>query len=78
MTYDEISRDYRNRAAAERAVGATIETNRGHDYISIVRSDGEEYFFQGHEADALREEFEQFPELSVSLEDYLLAMAQNW
>jgi len=78
MTYEDISRDYTERAAAEREGGATIEINRAHDYIAITMSDGSEYFFQGEEAQDLRTEFEQFPGLSVSLEDYLLAQAQNY
>jgi len=78
MDYEEISRDYESRAAAERAGGGSIEINRYGDYIAITMSNGEEYFFQGEEAQDLRLEFDQFPELSVSLEDYLLAQAQNY
>jgi hypothetical protein len=78
MDYEDISRDYKARAAAERAAGGSIEINRYGDYIAITMSDGAEYFFQGEEAQDLRTEFEQFPELSVPLEDYLLAQAQNY
>jgi hypothetical protein len=73
-----VSYDYKMRAKAERAAGGKVEVNESLPYVSITMSDGSEYFFQGEEASELIEEYEKIDWLSCSIEDYLLAIAQNW
>lgn len=79
----EISMDYMNRANEERKVGSTCEVNTSLPYVSIKfrDDDGEvisEYFFQGEEAEQQIAEYEAIDWLSCDMEDYFLAIAQNW
>ncbi len=69
-----LVKQYEQRAAAERKDGTTIEINNGIPYVAIEFPNGDEYFFQGEEADNLLNEV---PE-NINEEDYLLAIAQNW
>lgn len=73
-----ISNDYKLRAEAERQAGGRIEVNTSLPYIAIDGSDGLTYFFQGEEAENLIEEYESVEWLECSLEEYLLAISQNW
>ena len=76
----EILLDYLKRAKAEREAGGKCEVSL-YDlcYIAVTMSSGEEYFFQGEEADNLMGEYEDVPWLEhIDIEDYLLAIAQNW
>jgi len=74
----QISLDYKQRAKAEREAGGSVEVHSGGLYIAIKMSSEEEYFFQGEEADDLEKEYKEIEWLSCSLEEYLLAIAQNW
>jgi hypothetical protein len=74
----QISFDYILRAKAERAEGGKCEVNHSLPYVAITMSDGSEYFMQGDEASEAIEEYESFDWLSCSIEDYFLAVAQNW
>jgi hypothetical protein len=74
----KVSFDYMLRARAERAAGGKCEINESMTYIGILMSDGSEYFMQGEEADNLLEEFRAIDWLSCEIEDYFLAIAQDW
>ena len=74
----EISYDYKLRAKAERVAGATCDVDDKISFIGLTRSDGFEYCMQGEVAEAMIKEYEELDWLSCSLEEYLLATAQNW
>lgn len=78
MTPEEISKDYEERAKAEREAGGSVEVNERFPYIGLTMSDGSEYFMQGEEAEKLIDEYWKFDWIGCSLEDYLLAIAQSW
>jgi hypothetical protein len=74
-----IIKDYQERATAERAAGTRIEINTGLPYISIEYTNGENWFFQEHEAQQMLDEIpEWIVDMGLSKEDYILAMAQGW
>ena len=73
----EISFDYILRAKAERSAGGKCEVNESLPYIALTMSDGSEYFFQGEEAEDMLKEYETI-DLSCSIEQWLLAIAQSW
>ena len=73
----EISFDYKIRARSERAAGGSCEVNEMLPTISIKTSAGEEYFFQGEEAEDMLKEYETL-DLSCSIEQWLLAVSQSW
>ena len=79
----EISMDYMSRAAEERKVGSTCEVNTSLPYVSIKFKNDDafiiaDYFMQGDEAEQAIAEYESIDWLSCSIEDYFLAIAQNW
>lgn len=74
----EISFDYKMRARSERAAGGSCEVNEMLPTIAIKTSAGEEYFFQGEEASNLIESYESYDWISCTLEEWLLAVVQNW
>lgn len=74
----KISFNYQLRAKAERKAGGKCEVNQNLPYISIDLSDGSEYFVQGEEAENMLYEYEDMEWVSCSIEDYFLAIAQNW
>jgi len=74
----KISFDYKMRAKSERAAGGKCEVNDMLPTIAINTSAGEEYFFQGEEASNLIETYESYDWISCTLEEWLLAIVQNW
>ena len=80
MSEDELIKQYMERADAERAAGGEIEYNDLLPSISIKLSTGEDYFFQEWQADELLDEVPDFIRGGSKplIEDYLLAMAQEW
>jgi hypothetical protein len=74
----KISFDYKMRAKAERAAGGKCEVNVSLPYVSLKMSDGSEYYCQGEEAEDMITEYRDLEWLSCSIEDYFLAIAQNW
>ena len=75
----EISYDYILRAKAERAAGGSCEVNELMETITITTSAGEEYFFQGEEAENLIAVYVAAEDwISCSIEEYFLAIVQNW
>lgn len=82
MTIKHLIQDYQYRARAERKDGTKIEINYGIPYISIENPNGNSWFFQEHEAAKLIAEAEKaikecFDGL-LSVEDYILAVSQDW
>ena len=71
---DYLVTQFESRADNERRAGSTIEINHRANYISVEFGNGEEYFFQGDEADDLLDEVPD----NIDPEDYILAIAQNW
>ena len=71
---NKLLKQYRKRAKDERDGGGSIEIDMVLPSIAITMSDGEEYYFQEHEADEL---LATVPE-NISAEDFILASAQNW
>ena len=75
----EISFDYLVRANAEAKAGGKCEVNRSLPYVAITCSDGSEYYMQGEEAENAIKEYEDAESwLMCSIEDYFLAISQNW
>ena len=76
---DALAQDYVARANAERAGGGSIKIDERFPTVAIVLSDGSEYYFQDWQADdLLAEHAPAAADLDISLDDYILAMAQNW
>jgi len=78
MRETEIIADYELRANAERATGGKVEINRNIPYVSVTRSDGSEYFFQGDEADELINEADNALDGNINAYDYVMATSQSW
>ena len=57
-----------------RNAGATVEINEYLPTVAITRSDGQEWFFQEHEADVLLAEVPD----NVSADDYILFISRGW
>lgn len=79
----ELAKQYKERARAERAAGGKISIDRGLPSLSVTLSDGAEYYWQEHQAEhnldeAKKDMKENGLEGKISLEDYILAQAQNW
>lgn len=70
--------DYERRAKAERDAGGYVQVNLNIPCIAVTLSNGDEYFFQGEEASQLISEAEEAFHGNIKLQDYLLAIAQNW
>ena len=74
-----ISHDYILRAKSERAAGGSCVVNELMETIAITTSAGEEYFFQGEEAENLIAAYVSAESwISCSIEEYFLAIVQNW
>lgn len=83
MTAKQLAKQLKFRAQEEREAGGRIEINHGLPFVSIKLSDGTEYYWQESQADenldeAKKDMKECGLEGKISLEDYLLAQAQNW
>ena len=74
MTNEEYAKQCEFYSDCERKSGGSIEIERNGLYIAIKMSNGDEYYFQGQEADYLLADVPDF----VNQEDYLLSIAQNW
>ena len=70
----KLLKQFEERAEAERNAGAEIDIDTGLPSISITMSDGSDYFFQEHEAQAILDEVPD----NIHPEDYILAIAQSW
>ena len=73
MDKDLIER-YQLLADSEREEGGKVFIHFGIPYISLTTSAGQQYFFQGEEAQNL---LDQCPE-EIHEQDYLLASAVDW
>lgn len=67
-------REYERTAKAEYRAGGTVEIDYRLPYVSVTTSTGEEYFFQGDEAQDLLDEVPD----NMSPEDYVMAMSTSW
>jgi hypothetical protein len=74
----EILIDYKKRAAAEREAGGFVQFNLMLPYIAITCSNGDDYFFQGEEAENLIHEAENALDGDINIVDYLLVISQGW
>lgn len=70
----KIANDIKKTANKERKKGAEVELNSRMNYISVKRSDGADYYFQGEGADEI---FDQIPD-NVNDEDFVLWYAQGF
>lgn len=71
---EEMAKDIKDCADSCRCSGDTIEINTGFPYVAISFNSGEEYYFQGDEADNL---LKDIPD-NVFVEDFLLWKACGW
>lgn len=79
ITYETIAKDYESRAKSERRAGGSTDHNSSIGYLSVIRSDGEEYFFQDSDYDSLEKDYKKDPTSDfLDFEDWALAMSQNW
>lgn len=79
MTNEQMKQQIERCAQAERDAGATIEINTGLPYVAITMSNGDEYFFQEHEADELLDEHNASADkFDTTVEDSILHSAQGW
>ena len=56
MTNEQLREQYKERAQAERDAGGSCKVDLGIPWIDVVMSNGDEYYFAEHEADALLDE----------------------
>lgn len=78
----ELAEQYRERAKAEREAGGSCAIGWALPDIQITMSNGEEFYYQEHQADQVLDEAkkdirESGMEGLVSVQDYLLAVYQN-
>jgi hypothetical protein len=79
MTNEEMRDQIEKSAQFERDAGGTIEINDRMPYVAIQMSNGDEYFFQGQEADELLDEHNASADrFNTSVEDSILHSAQGW
>lgn len=83
MTSKQLAEQFKKRARDERSAGGKISIDRGLPSISIKLPDGAEYYWQEHQAEANLDEVKKDMKENgldglISVEDYLLAQAQNW
>jgi len=71
---ENMVKDYEYRASCEVDAGGSIEIDTGLPTVAITMSNGDEYFFQEHEASEL---LDSVPD-NINAEDFLLAIAQGW
>ena len=74
MTTEELEKRYYERYKAEIDAGSTIKIDDFLPYVGIEFSNGDEFFFQGEEAENLLAEVPEW----CNAEVYLLATAQGW
>lgn len=79
----ELAKQYKARARAEREAGGKISIDYGLPQVAIVLSDETEHYFEGHGADQLINEARKDMSENrltglLSLDDLILAQAQNW
>lgn len=70
----QIAKQIKNIADAERKGGGTVEINSRLPSVSVTNSNGDEYFFQGDEAEDLLDEVPH----NVNPEDYILYVSTGW
>ncbi len=79
MTNQEMGAQIEQSATAELAAGASIEINNSLPYVAITMSNGDEYFFQEHEASELLDEHESSAsKFDTTIEQSILHSAQGW
>lgn len=71
---DWLVKQYEQRARAEREDGGSCSINHSIPTVAVVLANGETWFYQEHEAQALLDEVPD----NLSPEDYILASAQSW
>ena len=69
-----LVKQYERRAEAERDAGTEVDINENIPYIAVDFANGQNYYFQGHEAEELLNEVPD----NLDPEDYILAISQNW
>lgn len=74
MTTDELHEQYTRRYEAELEAGSTIKIDYMLPSISIKRKDGEEWWFQEHEAYNLLDEVPEW----IDPEVFILASSTEW
>jgi hypothetical protein len=74
MLPDWLVTQYEQRAAAEREDGGSCQINERLPTVAVTLAGGEEYFFQGDEAQRLLDEVPD----NMRAVDFILASAQNW
>lgn len=63
-------------AATARRCGASVTINYNLPYVGVVTTDGQEYFFQEHEAEKLLADAGYFTKPDP--EDVIVWMSQGW
>ena len=74
MTRKQFTAQVEKIARAEYNAGGSVEINHGLPYVAVTCSNGEEYFFQGDEADDLLKEVPDY----LNDEDYIMYQSTNW
>ena len=74
MTRKQYAKQVEKIASAEYAAGGSVEINHGLPYVAVTCSNGEEYFFQGDEADELINSVPDY----LNEEDYIMYQSTNW
>lgn len=74
MLSDTLLEQYTERAEAEIEAGGRIDINTSLPEISIIMSDGSQYYFSDYEADEL---LNNVPD-NICAEYFILALAQDW
>jgi hypothetical protein len=79
MTNAEMKLEIETSAFGEYHGGGDVTINNMLPTVSVVNSNGDEYFFQGHEAEELLAEAEAAADkFDVTPEDYLMMASQGW
>jgi hypothetical protein len=85
MKTEDLIKQILSTAKMARASGQSVKIDAMLPTVSVISEEGDEYYFQEHEATRLIEDAEatikglgELAEESVSVEDYLLYSAQGW
>lgn len=78
MSWEDIARQYQERAESEIEAGTTIERNDLHEYMEIKLNEDNYYYFSDHEYHAMVESVPDELLEYISVEEYFLAQVSNW
>ena len=78
MEQNELITQNKKRAKNELEAGATIQVDYINNFITLLMSNGDEYYFQDQEAHDLATECGSTFGGNLGLKTYILAIAQNW